>query len=137
MASAEEYAERVNQMFSGGVNFEWNNLVEAQQNLLAVKLVRQKLLAIKREINLEISQIRDSAKMEKQQIGNGFLSGLAGGLFGRGNVNQINAARKRGVAIQLEQHLTPYKTIKTQLESCVIQLDHLKNELEVYIAMNR
>ncbi|MGE0133300.1 MAG: hypothetical protein AB7U82_34920 [Blastocatellales bacterium] len=139
MATPQEYVDRLNELFGarGGVHFEWNNVFEARQNLTALKLIQQQLRTIKKEIGLEMTAIRDVARQERVKIGSGIMSGLAGGLFGRGNVNRINAARKRDLTIRQEALLEPFKSIKAQMDSILIELDHLKVELQAYIEMNK
>lgn len=136
MKSPQAYVDEVNQTFGGGVNFHWDNVWEAKLNLKKAKLVQQQLRKVKKEIGLDIATLRDQKRLERAQIGQGVMTELARGLFGRGLVGRTNSARRHDAKMSMEAELAPYKSLKEQIEQLLLQLDQIKIELEAYIAIN-
>jgi len=115
------------------LSLSWDTVDEAM--LLKKKIINQQkqLRQIKREINLDMKNIRASYKQASDNVQPSFLSVFAS----RGASKKSVADQRRKLRAKRDRELEPYNNTKLTIDNILLQLDGAKLSLTEYINDNK
>jgi hypothetical protein len=139
MSSPQSYKQKLKDlglMGNSGLSLSAGSVSEAKQGLLELKSLQAELKNIKREIDVDIKQIRldYQEKMKWQATG----ASLVPSLFGkRGLAGRARADVKRSVVNERDQVIREYQQVKITIDDLLVQLEKAKLQFLQYIEQNK
>ncbi len=137
MPNANEYLRKIGEIvgddLSDGViniNFLWNNREEGKQVLAKIRQMQGELKFLKKEVAFEISEIKSHFTTQRNAVGKGFMSGVAGALFGKRSVGKMNASEKDSLRRSQQKAVVPLEEVKNIIDRVLHKLDGLKFNVE-------
>lgn len=130
---SEEYYSRIVALrIESFTNFTINTVKEAQSWLKSVRDTQKQLRQIKKEINLEIREIRAAYREKSSSAGAGGAAFLY--LSGKKRwARSYSATSKRMVAQDRDARIAPYEQLKIAIDQGLLMLDKVKVQLVEYI----
>jgi hypothetical protein len=139
MASASDYAGRVNEI-AETINTDSLNacssVTEAKTHKARFTQIQKQLRLIKKDIALEKKILNASYTTERTRVGKSFGAALFGGLFGRKLLGTINAATRDEIRRNQLQAVASYDAVDRIIDELILQLDHIKIQLDNWIIGN-
>lgn len=135
MASAQDYARRVNQVLAGNKSFKANTVAEARMILKQIVQAQKDLRQIKKEIGLTMKSLRAQYADQKEQVSKaGVGKGLMQGVFGKKSVSRMDASRKDQIRQNQNKQLAPYEAVQNQIDRTILEYDRQKVAVDAWIA---
>jgi hypothetical protein len=133
MMDSQGYRRQINALGLGELKkVKISNQTDAKEVLRQVRNFQKSLRQIKREINLEMKNIRANYREKTSTAGEGLST--VSMLFGKKKLaGSIRASAKRSMASERDQILAPYEKLKLDIDALLTKLDSLKTQLENYI----
>ncbi|MCA9279886.1 MAG: hypothetical protein H6815_05500 [Phycisphaeraceae bacterium] len=132
MNGAKYYKKKL--IADGLLEFEMTAKSVAKAKLLRKKIVNQqkRLRQVKRQINLEMTEIRANYRAKTGAAGSGgsFLLSLLGS---RREAGKWRADAKRSLQKERDKKLKPYDQVKLMIDDMLVQLDGAKLQTDQYI----
>lgn len=131
MATPTQYRKRITELGLDRLEFHVSTLDEAKSWLAKVRTLETQLRQIKREINMEISVIRDNYKTKAASAAS---SGALLEVFGkRKAAGQLRASRKRDLTSQRDREIAPYQQVKLTIDDLLTQTGSAKTQIQTWM----
>jgi hypothetical protein len=138
VATPDDYRRRLADMGllgKGGLEIKATTAAEAKQVLPQLRQLQADLRALKKEINLDIKQIRMNYQQQMPNAGAGASAVFS--IFGKRKVaGSIRADSKRQLAAQRDQEIGGYERVKATIDDLLLQIDRAKLTIQQYITEN-
>ena len=133
MRPPEEYLQQLEDMGLTNATFRADSITEARAVITRVRQMEQELRQIKRDINLDVKQIRHTYADKAANAGQG-TAGLFT-LFGKRKMaGSIRADAKRSVNRERDAMIAAYERVKLTVDDLLNQTAGVKAEMEAFIA---
>lgn len=118
------------------IDLEWNSIAEARLHKSRITQIQKELRLIKKEVIQTRKEINAVYAAQQINVGKGFGSGLAAGIFGRKAVGAVNASAKSNLRQRQLNATAPYDSVSRLIDGILLQLDQVKLQLDSWIATN-
>ena len=129
----KDYIRKINAL---GIRELWTMKIrerrDAEMVLKKLRIMQKGVQQIKKEINLEIKNIRAVYRQKSSAAGEGsaFVLSLVGK---KGLARSARSDGKRIVARERDRVIAPYEKLKLDIDNMLLKMDRLKIQLEEYI----
>jgi hypothetical protein len=133
MPAAQEYLDRANRVKdSCQMPDQLTGAEQAKQLKVAIIAAQKELRQIKRQVALEMKEIR--LEYKDKATGAGSTGGTVLSLLGkRGAGKSYQAASKRNINRQRDNALAPYEKIKGIIDQYLLAYDKVKVQIDQYL----
>ena len=115
------------------LNLKWNTAEEAKRLLAQIRQQQKELRFIKKEIVLDMKQLRSAYTAQKSEVQAGFWASLAG----RKSAGHDRASKRENLRRQELNALSSYQVIASLIDNALVSLDGAKLKLDVWIRENK
>lgn len=117
------------------LDFSFDGLQEAREQLSRIKYLKARLRELKRDINEDCRAIRSRSKAERAMVGKTLLSVLGGAAIGRRAMGSLNALKREELRLKQSKAIAPYEGHKRTIDAILIELDRAKSRIELSRAL--
>jgi hypothetical protein len=114
------------------LGWEYDTVSKARLALGEVRQMQEQLRFVKKSINADIREMRQSYAPRIDSAGAGWK--LTGAFLGaKRSASSLAASKKRAIRQQRDAELHPYENLKLFIDGIILELDRLKLEVQTFI----
>jgi hypothetical protein len=112
------------------LNLKFDSPTEVKQHLIHIRQMQKELRLVKKDVVLEMRQIRSAYTRQQSNARPGCLSAL----LGKRAAIHATAMKREKLRGERVEALVPYENVNRMLDEILVKLDEAKNQLEHWLA---